>query len=293
VSYATRLDEFRGEYEGRFRFESSKLEAGIKARASGFEVVRFYGFGNETQAIFLDKAYRVHQDQFSIEPRLSFPLGTRAIGHLGGVVKRVRTEDAASIPLSTLRPYGIEATTQLGAIAGFDVDTTDRTGLPTRGVRVNGGGSAYPAVAGLDKAFGELHGEASAYVTAGATLALRAGAKQLFGTYPFYEAAYLGGAPSLRGLRLQRYAGDAMVHGGADLYIPVTKAFLLVPGEIGVFGLADFGRVYLDGERSDRWHRGFGGGVYFVSPNRNNSLELSVAKSEGRTGVYLKLGLAL
>jgi len=122
---------------------------------------------------------------------------------------------------------------------------------------------------------------------------LRAGAKQLFGTYPFYEAAYLGGAPSLRGLRLQRYAGDAMVHGGADLYIPVTKAFLLVPGEIGVFGLADFGRVYLDGERSDRWHHGFGGGVYFVSPNRNNSLELSVAKSERRTGVYLKLGLAL
>jgi hypothetical protein len=84
-----------------------------------------------------------------------------------------------------------------------------------------------------------------------------------------------------------------MLHGGADLYLPVTKAFLLVPGEVGVFGLGDVGRVYLDGEASDRWHSGFGGGLYFVSPNRNNRVELSYARSEGRNGFYLRLGLAL
>lgn len=293
VSYATRVEEFRGEYEGRFRFENSKLEAGIKARASGFEIVRFYGFGNETQAPLPDAGYRVHQDHFSLEPTLSFPLGSRATGFVGGRLKRVLTEETSGVPLLALRPYGIEDTTQLGAIAGLEVDTTDRTGLPTRGIRLNVAGSAYPEVAGLEHAFGEIHGEVAAYLTAGATLALRAGGKSVFGTYPFYEAAFLGGSSSLRGLRLQRYAGDAMVHGGADLYLPLTKAFLLVPGEIGVFGLADFGRVYLDGEESNRWHKGFGGGLYFVSPNRNNRVELSVARSEGRNGFYLGLGLAL
>lgn len=293
VSYASRLKEFRAEYEGRFRLENSKLEAGIRARASGFEIVRFYGFGNETKAPLPDKDYRVHQDQFGLEPTLSLPLGPRASAFAGGVLKRVLIEEQAGSPLATLRPYGIADTTQLGAVAGLTLDTTDRTGLPTRGIRVNTAGSVYPAVAGLEHDFGEIHGEAAAYLTAGPTLALRAGGKRVFGTYPFYEAAFLGGAASLRGLRLQRYAGDAAVHGGAELYVPLAKAFLLVPGEIGVFGLADLGRVYLDGEDSSRWHKGFGGGLYFVSPNRNNSVEVSVARSEGRTGVYLHLGLAL
>jgi hypothetical protein len=293
VSYASRLTEFRGEYDGRFRFEGSRAEAGIRAAASGFEIVRFYGFGNESRAPLAARNYRVNQDQFSLEPTLSLPLGNRASFSLGGIVKRVLTHERPDSLLATARPYGIEDTTQLGGRVGLELDTTDRSGLPNRGVRIRTGGTLYPRIAGLDDAFGEVHGEASAWLSAGATLALRAGGKRVFGSYPFYEAAFLGGSSSLRGLPLQRYAGDAALHGGAELFIPVTKAFLLVPGEIGIFGLADVGRVYLDGEDSNRWHKGFGGGLYFTSPNRNNSFELSLARSEGRNGIYLRVGLAL
>lgn len=293
ASFATRVREFRGEYEGRFRFENSKLEAGLRARASGFEIVRFYGFGNESAAPLPDNDYRVHQDQFSLAPSLRFELGSRGSLSVGGELKHVITERAPDSPIDRLRPYGSDDITQLGATAGFGFDSTDRSGLPTRGVRLSGGGAFYPAALELDHSFGEVHGEAAAYFGSGPTLALRAGGKRVFGTYPFYEAAFLGGSPSLRGLRLQRYAGDAMLHGSGELYVPLSKAFLFVPGEIGFFGLADVGRVYLDGEDSTRWHRGFGGGLYFVSPNRNNSVALSVARSEGRSGVYLKVGLAV
>ena len=293
ASYASRLRELRGEYEGHFRFENSKLEAGLKARASGFEIVRFYGFGNETKAPLADKEYRVNQDQFSLEPSLSFELGKRASASFGALLKHVITEEQPGTPLAIKRPFGIAGTTQLGAVAGLKLDTTDHPGLPNRGVRLGAGGTFYPAVAGLERSFGEIHGEAAVYLTAGATLALRAGGKRVFGTYPFYEAAFLGGPTSLRGLRLQRYAGDAVVHGAAEVFVPVSKAFLLVPGEIGLFGLADVGRVHLDGETSKRWHRGVGGGLYFISPKRNNSVTLALARSEGRTGVYLRLGLAL
>jgi outer membrane protein assembly factor BamA len=292
-SYATRPNRLRGEYLGRFRFENSKLEAGVRARASGFEQLRFYGFGNETSSDLPDDLYRVHQDHYVLDLTLSFPLSRRTTGFVGGRWKRVTTEERPGAPLLLLRPYGIGDTRQLGAIAGLELDTTDRSGLPHRGFRMNVAGSGFPEMTGLEHSFGELHADATAYMTKWATLALRAGGKGVFGTYPFYEAAFLGGSPSLRGLRLQRYAGDSMLHGGADLYLPVTKAFLLVPGEVGVFGLGDVGRVYLDGEASDRWHSGFGGGLYFVSPNRNNRVELSYARSEGRNGFYLRLGLAL
>jgi hypothetical protein len=292
-SYATRPNAFRGEYDGRFRFENSKLELRLRARASGFEQLRFYGFGNETESTLPDDFYRVHQNHFTVDLSLSFPLSARATGFVGGRWKRVTTEERPGAPLTLLRPYGIGDTRQVGVVAGLDLDTTDRSGLPHRGIRVSVAGSALPEIEGLERPFGALQAEATGYLTKWATLALRAGGKSVFGTYPFYEAAFLGGSPSLRGLRLQRYAGDSMLHGGADLYLPLTKAFLLVPGEIGVFGLADAGRVYLDGEESDRWHSGFGGGLYFVSPNRNNRVELSYARSEGKNGFYLRLGLAL
>ncbi len=113
----------------------------------------------------------------------------------------------------------------------------------------------------------------------------------MWGPYPFHEAAFLGGGDSLRGLRAQRYAGDASLYGGAELRLSLAKAFLFVPGEIGIFGLADLGRVYLDGEPSTRWHHGLGGGVFFTTPNRNNLASVAVARSEGRTGIYVRAGL--
>ena len=44
----------------------------------------------------------------------------------------------------------------------------------------------------------------------------------------------------------------------------------------GVFGLADVGRVYLEGESSDVWHTGFGGGLWFAFLERANTMTLSL-----------------
>jgi hypothetical protein len=101
------------------------------------------------------------------------------------------------------------------------------------------------------------------------------------------------GQSAVRGLRPQRYTGDALLYGTADLYLPVTRAsFLGFPLQLGVQGFADTGRVYLDGESSDTWHTGYGGGPYFASPGRRNLLSLLFARSEGRTAFYLRTGFA-
>jgi hypothetical protein len=36
-------------------------------------------------------------------------------------------------------------------------------------------------------------------------------------------------------------------------------------GEMGLLAFNDFGRVWVDGEDSDKWHHGFGGG-FWLSP---------------------------
>jgi hemolysin activation/secretion protein len=122
---------------------------------------------------------------------------------------------------------------------------------------------------------------------------LRAGGRRLFGDrFPFHEAAFLGGPDDLRGLRPQRYAGDTAVYGNAELRMLVAKVNLLVPTGIGVFGLYDRGRVWVDGEESDAWHDGVGGGIFFAFLRPENSLSLAMARSEGTSRIYVRGGFA-
>jgi hypothetical protein len=38
----------------------------------------------------------------------------------------------------------------------------------------------------------------------------------------------------------------------------------IIPGEFGILGFYDVGRVWMKGEKSIKWHQGKGGGVYFA-----------------------------
>lgn len=77
------------------------------------------------------------------------------------------------------------------------------------------------------------------------------------------------GRPLCAACALQRYAGDGVLHGSAELNVPLTKAFLFVPGELGLLGLFDVGRVYV--ERSRRWHRGAAVGSTSARPSATTS----------------------
>lgn len=299
VAYSTELERFRADYSGRFRPEASKLVTGLDARFSGIEVIRFYGFGNQTEdpGGDDDSVTRVKQREYLVSPSLRRPLGGSAEISLGVVGKYLRTTRIEGSVLDRVAPYGIEETGQLGLHSALTVDTTDRVGLPTRGVRAELGGSAYPALWGLDSAFGEVHGDLAAWASArdaplAPTLSVRVGGKKVFGTYPFYEAAFIGGQDTVRGLDRQRYAGDAAVWGGAELHLRLFRVSAFAPGQVGLVGLVDVGRVYLDSESSSRWHRGMGGGLLLGSPRGSNAVGIILARAEGRTRFYLRLGLA-
>jgi outer membrane translocation and assembly module TamA len=180
--------------------------------------------------------------------------------------------------------------------------------LPLRhGVLVTGTARYYAPLADVTEAFGGVHGDARVYLSTpgvkGLTLALRAGGQKVFGAHPFFESAFIGGktpfglfepggGSSVRGLPPQRYAGDASLYGGVELYAPILKTFLFMPGHIGVIGFLDVGRVWLDGESSNKWHRGSGGGLFFTTPGRHSIVSLQVGTSEGSTAFYLRTALA-
>ncbi len=183
-----------------------------------------------------------------------------------------------------------------GGQAAISFDSRDTIAAPTSGVHLTVEGAVYPGAWDVASTFGEVHGEASTYLNLplplGPVLALRAGGKRVWGEVPFQEAAFIGGASTVRGLYNDRYAGDASAYGNAELRFHLFDFGLPVPGQFGLLGLADAGRVWLTGESSGTWHHAFGGGIWLDYLDRRSTVSAVVARAEGRTGFYMRTGFA-
>ncbi len=84
--------------------------------------------------------------------------------------------------------------------------------------------------------------------------------------YEFYQSAQLGQNSGLRGYRTQRFSGESAFATSADLRYSFDEFRTgFVPLQIGVFAGGDVGRVWQDGERSERWYNDYGGGIWINS----------------------------
>ena len=295
AGFATGPKTYRVDYRGELRRENSASYAEVLLRASGVDVISFHGFGNEIAAPGDNEFYRITQDAFGLHPSLVFGLGGRTTLQIGPALKYVSTDRRPGRFLATLgNLYGSGNFGEIGGGLTFLHDSRDRLTAATRGVLLEIGGNVYPAIWDVDSTFGEVHGEAATYLTAHApldpTLALRVGGKKLWGHYPFFESAFIGGASTVRLGKVNRYAGDAAAYGSAELRLSLTRLTLVLPATFGVFGLADVGRVFLGGESSDRWHGAAGGGIWLSYLDRAYTFSLALASGEERTGIYAQAG---
>jgi hypothetical protein len=295
AAFATGPTSYRLEYRGDFRRENSATRLALLARASGIDVISFSGFGNENPAPGNNEFYRVTQDALSLQPSLVFALGSHATVRLGPILKYVATDDRPGRFLASLGDlYGTGNFGEVGGGLTLRFDSRDRPALASKGVLLELGGSAFPAIWDVDSTYGEIHGEAITYLSANApfdpTLAFRVGGKKLWGQYPFFDAAFIGGASTVRLGRVNRYAGDASAYGSTELRLTLSRIKLILPADFGIFGLADAGRVFVSGESSDVWHAAAGGGLWLSYLENAYTLSLAIAKGAERTGIYVQAG---
>jgi len=309
---------FRADYRAEFRVENSRWYWGWYGYASGLESSRFFGFGNETSdgGDSGSDFFKAKQRQFSFTPIFAVPVFRTVTFFLGPTVKYASSKDTDDDTLiNGEQPYGYGDFGEVGAVGLLELDTRDRAkgrgrvvlrsfGYPRSGVLAQVKGQVFPKAWDVDETFGSVKGSGAVYLTPGSdrapTLALRAGGSKVFGAYPYFEAAHLGGELAgelagdslIRGLVRQRYTGDASLFGNADLRIYVSRFRILLPGTWGVLGFYDVGRVYLDGENSDKWHTGYGGGLWFAWLDPANTVSATYARSEGRNAFYVRAGFA-
>ncbi|MEW5929792.1 MAG: BamA/TamA family outer membrane protein [Gemmatimonadota bacterium] len=293
VLYAPFENRWGAEYAADFRKVASPDFLGITARLSDMEVTRFHGFGNETPRGGDGDHYKVWHTQAAVEPLWHRFLGERTRLSYGPVLRWYDAEVEDGTPVAAFRPRGADPFGEVGAQAEAELDRRDSESFPRSGFRLVAGGSAFPFAWDLDGPFGRAHAEGSGYLSLpgerGPTLALRAGGVRALGDFPFQEAAFVGGSRTLRGYSHQRFAGDAAVYGNAELRAPLFPANLGVRGDLGVTALADAGRVFVDGEDSDRWHTSLGGGLWFAFLQRRAVASVLYARGENDE-LYFRLG---
>ncbi|HEX8213517.1 MAG TPA: BamA/TamA family outer membrane protein [Longimicrobium sp.] len=278
------------EYAADYRRTNRPAFTTILLRANNFETTRFYGFGNETSEAGDDLDRYVVRHNFLagellLHRRLAPGLMLAAGPEMRYVDARMRDEHL----IATLDPAGTSTFTQAGALARLALDRRDTLAITRSGVTASAEVRGFHWTDG--EPFARLSAQAATYVPIGArgpSLAFRAGAETAVGDYPFQEAAFLGGFTSLRGFQYQRFAGDASVFGTAEARQPIGQIRLIARGRLGVLGLVDAGRVYVDGDSDGGWHTAVGGGVYFETVGR----VLGLTYARGDSGLlYVHFGL--
>lgn len=309
VPYSTRLDyrvEFStGETSGRVtlgltrQFENSSGFLSIGGKASGIERLRWYGFGNQSTAD-PDVSYnRVRQYELSGGLNFGVRFGKRNQFTIGPLVRWSETDLGEKRNVGRFiaidNPYGTGRFGIAGVGAGLVIDGRDYPGFATKGAYLSLQATGYPKLWDADETVGRVDAEgALALAPQGSwrpSLNLSVGAAKTWGKLPFFLAPALGGLRTLRGYRPDRFAGDAAVYGSAELRIPLTRIKFIVPGEQGVFGFADGGRVYVDGVSDGDWHTAVGGGVWLSFLGRNNVLFVGAGKpTKDKEGTRIIVG---
>jgi hypothetical protein len=306
AGYAFNAKNGKVDYTGEFHRENRGSYFGLYAFASGVEVLRFYGFGNETQATADNQDYyKANAGQLLLYPSFHVPFGKRGTFTVGPAMKYTDNAEDKDQFINQAQPYGWGKFGEVGVHTILSWEGRDNPRFPRRGFFAAVRGTYFAKAWDVESDFGEVNGNLNGYLSAGRalTLALRVGGKKVFGMYPYMEAAQIGegglgvGAlqeptDTVRGYRARRYLGDASAWANSELRLRVSHVTLLLPGEWGLNGFADVGRVWLEGESSEKWHPGYGGGLWLSLLRDRMGFSVGLAHSVEDDIVYFKGGFS-
>lgn len=160
-----------------------------------------------------------------------------------------------------------------GGEARMQVNLRNHPLLTTRGLQLNAYAKRLYRLDGSAESFDQVGGNLSLFTDVlwrrVIVLGTSFGADQNFGKFSFPQAQYLGFRQNLRGFRFQRFAGRARAYNNSEVRINLgIRNFYFFKGAFGLIGFHDIGRVWVNGESSNTWHRGYGGGLWVTPFNK-------------------------
>ena len=278
-SFSTKAFKFN--YRGEWMHTVGDADFVLQASAyAPHNTQNFFGLGNETtfdKSIAGIKYYRSRFSVYQVDPALRWtaPKSSFSVGpsfqyyHYDSddnegrfISNRANLHTADSLTLSKDKMYA-------GVTATFVNDTRNNPVLPSLGTFINLKIQGYTGLNSYSNTFGQFTGSVALYKNldsrSGFVIAERFGGGVTVGKHTFYQSAFLGGEGTLLGFRQFRFAGDQSFYNNLEMRIKLADfVSYIFPGQFGVLGFHDIGRVWKKGEHSERWHNGVGGGLYFA-----------------------------
>jgi hypothetical protein len=280
IAYGTAA--FNLNYEGDFVDVIGQwdLQATLNVLAPNY-TLNYFGTGNETKSPpwATRDFYRMRLNQMHLGMTLKRFVGCHGDFQIGPFAEYQEIDKTfarfISLPESNVDPAVFDPTHYVGLMTKYGYERLDDQMYPQRGVQYEWSGRAFSST--MDE---QIRIQTSASVALfltkdigiPVTLASRFGAFHNFGRYALYHSAILGGqnaaglSANLRGFAQFRFYGRSSVYNNTDLRIRLFEfSTFIFPGELGLIGFLDHGRVWADKETSNVIHQSYGIGLW-VSP---------------------------
>ena len=235
--------------------------------------INYFGLGNNSFYDGEDFDFqRVRQSLVSINPALHWDVSSDgegiSIGPIFESSKISQTPNKYITVVDTELPNSIfERQSFVGVNAEIDLAFKRDKDNPSLGTWFKFSGFWLNALNAEETHFGGIETSLAFYqqITSNARIILASqfGGGARFGDYPFIYSTVLGGGRGLRGFRPYRfYGGKSFFHSTELRFKLVDTINSILPLSMGVMTGFDYGRVWLDGEASKKWHTSVGGGIW-------------------------------
>jgi Outer membrane protein/protective antigen OMA87 len=272
----------RMRYRGHWKRVIGTADAVIEAEALMPHTRNYFGLGN---GAFYDRQkdmryYRTRFETYRLDPLLQWQGNDQTTIRVGPSLQWYRFSASRNEGRFILQPEAVhtydsltlaESKGHAGIVAHFKKDTRNSALRPSRGGYFQADAAAYAGISEYARSFTQVNMELAVYAgLAGEALVLsnRIGGGATIGHAAFYQSQFLGGQGNLRGFRQYRFAGNHIAFNNLELR--ARMAYIgnyLLPGELGLMGFYDVGKVWADVRQNDRIQQGVGGGLYYIAAN--------------------------
>ncbi|MEO5684630.1 MAG: BamA/TamA family outer membrane protein [Chitinophagaceae bacterium] len=300
-------DAFRFTYKGEWMHVMGKTDITLQANAFAPDNTQnFYGRGN---ASVFDKTgdfksyYRTRFNFYELNPSFRWRTAKGNSFSLGPALQYYRFEtndNAGRFINNTTLLHSYDSNTvandkaHAGLIAVYNRDSRNNALLPVSGNFVNLKWQGYSGLNSYSKTFMQLTAQIAVVKSidrkSNIVIANRIGGGITAGKATFYQSLFLGGQNNLQGYRQYRFAGEHMLYNNFEARIKLANlASYVLPGQLGIVGFYDIGKVWQKGYNDKKWHQGVGGGFYFA-PARMLVLQLVAGYSPEGWYPYFTMG---
>ncbi len=302
ATYAARPKSYNFNFEGKFNSVLDWAQFNLKFQSIKLNLNQFYGFGNNTSfnnGLYKNNFYNIEQELFTILPGLNIPITKSITAHLTLEYRYSHYELGNPLLLSnfTYGLYGTEHLKFLNIKSEFEIDTRDLADNAKSGYYLKIKGKIGPRILDNKYTFAKASFDVRKYFTINTlintTFALRAGGEKIWGKFPFFESAFLGGENNLLGYLRNRFAGDASIYGQAESKFYLAPIKFIIKGKLGMHIFANTGRVFAKNEGSNNWHSSFGGGMWMSFLNRAFNIIFTAAYSKEKIIYYFSTAFSI